>query len=214
MSNKDKIKAALSNVELCDDCLSVSSGVVPRQTVYSICRSLFETTSIIRHDGVCDHCHKSKLTNRLADANLENTDIVSEAPSEPSIRSWYWEGNVQSKVVNFLVLNSHTIRSVADTAARTSGKDIIAVSPEGSELWISVKGYPEKSHHVQARHWFSGAVFDLILYHGENPNVKLGIALPDGFVTYENLYPRIKWLKESMPFLIYWVNDNGDVRVE
>jgi hypothetical protein len=87
-------------------------------------------------------------------------------------------------------------------------------SRDGNELWISVKGYPEKSHHVQARHWFSGALFDLILYHGENPKARLGIALPDDFTTYENLVPRIKWLKESMPFQIYWVNESGSVRVE
>ncbi|WP_174819897.1 PD-(D/E)XK nuclease family transposase [Paenibacillus koleovorans] len=43
----------------------------------------------------------------------------------------------------------------ADTTSRTSGKDIIAIDRQGKELWISVKGYLEKSSNVQARHWFS-----------------------------------------------------------
>lgn len=40
MSNKDKVLAALLHAQLCDDCLSISSNVTPRQTVYSICRTL------------------------------------------------------------------------------------------------------------------------------------------------------------------------------
>lgn len=216
MTNKDQVITALSIAELCDDCLSVSSGVVPRQTVNVICRTLFNDSSIYRHFGKCDHCHKIKTTNRLLDVNTAPFIAVSEEIDSVTTLSkpWYWEGNVQSHVVNYLVQNHYTICSVADTAARNPGKDIIAVSTDDKELWISVKGYPEKSPNIQARHWFSGAIFDLVLYHGENPDVQLGIALPDGFITYTNVLPRIRWLKESMAFQIYWVNKDGAVRVE
>jgi hypothetical protein len=124
------------------------------------------------------------------------------------------EGNIQGRVVKHLVQLDYTIRSVADTASRTSGKDIIAISRENKELWVSVKGYPEKSSNIQARHWFSGALFDLILYHGENPKVQLGIAFPDGFVTYTNLLPRVKWFKEHLAILVFWVAEDGSVREE
>lgn len=103
---------------------------------------------------------------------------------------------------------------MADTESRAPGKDIIALSPDGRELWVSVKGFPENSPNTQARHWFSGAVFDLILYHGENPDVTLALGLPDGFPTYKGLPPRVKWLQESMPFRIYWVAESGRVSVE
>ncbi|WP_042198096.1 hypothetical protein [Paenibacillus camerounensis] len=215
MSNKQKVMFSLLHAELCDDCLSVSANVFPRQTVYTICRSLFNNSEIHRHHGICDHCHKAKTTNHLSD--LSANIIAHEIPKPPvevTVRPWYWEGHIQSKVVNHLVLNGYTIRSVADTEARTSGKDIIAKSQDGKELWISVKGYPEKIKHIQARHWFSGAVFDLILYHGENSDATLGIALPDGFSTFKNLLPRIKWLKDAMSFRIYWVDENGHVRTE
>lgn len=214
MTNKDKILSSLLHATLCDDCLSLSSNVVPRQTVYSICRSLSESSIIYRYQGICDHCHKTKTTSRLPDGNESKTVKIINPPKIDSAKSaWYWEGNIQSKVVNHLVFNGFTIRSVADTASRTSGKDIVA-SKDGNDLWVSVKGYPEKSQHTQARHWFSEVIFDLILYHGENAAIQLGIALPDGFTTYENLAPRIRWLKDSLPFQIYWVNESGTVRVE
>ena len=59
----------------------------------------------------------------------------------------------------------------------------IIAERSGQELWVSVKGYPrgtEKTNPtVQARHWFQGAVFDIVLYRGEDTQVALAIALPD-----------------------------------
>ncbi|MBJ6361410.1 hypothetical protein ACFOQM_08940 [Paenibacillus sp. GCM10012307] len=215
MTNKERVFVALSEVALCDDCLSIASNVTPRQTVNSICRSLFNETYIIRHHSVCEHCHKIKKINRLQNnryqlEEMPKPELKIDLPAKP----WFWEGNVQGHVVSYLVQNKYQIRSVADTASRTTGKDIIALSPECKEVWISVKGYPEKSSNVQARHWFSGALFDLVLYRGENPQVDLGIALPEGFTTYTNLLPRITWLKEHMKFNIYWVNEEGIVTVQ
>ena len=215
MTNKERILAALVHAELCDDCLSLSSDVKPRQTVFAICSSMVKEAKIHRHHGKCDHCHKIKNTSRLLEAlpvamSLQDTVVSSDSQHRP----WYWEGNVQSAVVTHLTHHHYVIRSVADTASRVSGVDIIAVTAEGKEHWISVKGYPDKSSNVQARHWFSGAIFDLILYHGENPDVQLGIALPDGFATYRNLLPRIKWLKDSLSCQVYWVSENKEVRLE
>ncbi|KAF6558319.1 hypothetical protein G9G63_25980 [Paenibacillus sp. EKM202P] len=214
MKNKDRIIAQLSNVELCDDCLSIASGVTPRQTVYSICRALFEASYIIRKPSKCEYCHRSKITSKLLDTKYQKEGAPLPSSANFAIKPWYWEGNVQGHVVSYLVQNKYQIRSVADTASRTTGKDIIALTPDGKELWVSVKGYPEKSSNVQARHWFSGALFDLILYHGENAQVKLGIALPGDFSTYTNLLPRIKWLKDLMQFEVYWVTEEGIVTVE
>ncbi|MEK5645814.1 hypothetical protein BK138_32005 [Paenibacillus rhizosphaerae] len=216
MSNKDKILSSITHATLCDDCLSNSANVKPRQTVYSICRSPGEASIIKRYEGVCEHCHKSKIINQFLNevkTSGEKLDSLRSVKLNSENTPWYWEGNVQSKVVRYLVLNGYTIHSVADTISRSSGKDIIA-SKSGSELWISVKGYPQKSQHIQARHWFSNAIFDLLLYHDENPEAQLGIALPVGFTTYKNLIPRINWLKNSMPFQFFWVDEFGNVQVE
>jgi hypothetical protein len=117
-------------------------------------------------------------------------------------------------VVAHLSARGYSILAVADTAARSPGKDIVAVAPDGRELWVSVKGYREKSPNMQARHSFAEALLDLVLYRGENPQVDLAVALPDGFRTYLGLAPRVNWLRCKMPFRIYWVAESGKVRSE
>ncbi|MCL4221215.1 MAG: hypothetical protein KJZ65_07585 [Phycisphaerales bacterium] len=109
------------------------------------------------------------------------------------------------------------IRSSANTASRESGKDVIA-ELDDRVLWVSVKGFPDSTARTnaptQARHWFSGAVFDVVSYRDESPTAELAIALPEGFKTYLNLSKRVKWLRRSLPFRIYWVSQSGDVREE
>ncbi len=140
--------------------------------------------------------------------------VRTKEKTELRRRPWYWEGNVQSVLVSWLVSKGYTIRAVADTAARVHGKDIVALDLEGRELWISVKGYPEKSFNVQARHWFSDAVLGLILDRSENSSVDLALGLPDGFATYVNLVARIEWLRKEIPLKVYWISESGQVRVE
>jgi hypothetical protein len=126
---------------------------------------------------------------------------------------------VQSRLVSWLASRGYSIRSVADTAAREAGKDIVAASPDGEELWVSVKGYPQAlqsttSAPTQARHWFASAVFDLVLYASERDDVRVVLGLPDGFQTYRALAARIQRLRDKMGFQIAWVSEAGGVRVE
>jgi len=140
---------------------------------------------------------------------------VAHRESAPAAgRPWFWEGNVQAQIVSELARNGFQIRRVADTESHEPGRDIEAVGPDGRGLWISVKGFPEKSASVQARHWFAGAVFDLLLYRDENSMVELALGLPKGFSTYENLTTRVKWARPQLPFVIYWVDEQGSVTVE
>ncbi|QSO50909.1 hypothetical protein JZ785_18765 [Alicyclobacillus curvatus] len=218
MTNKDRILSALSHASLCDDCLSAVSGVEPRQQVYSICTGLHANKLIHRHHGKCDHCRKAKLTNSMLNNQRPHDEVAVAAlpsitPTKDS-RPWYWEGNVQARVVSYLAKTRYAIRSVSDTASREAGKDIVAVGPDGHELWVSVKGYPESSGNVRARQWFSAAIFDLLLYRGQDPKARLAMALPAGFVTYSNLLPRIVWLKQDMQFQVFWVSEDGSVGVE
>lgn len=218
MTNKNKILAALSHASLCDDCLSAASDVRPRQQVYSICTGLHASKLIHRNHGKCDHCRKAKLTNSRLNNQRPHEEtaaaaLPSSTPAQES-RPWYWEGNVQARVVSHLAKSGYAIRSVADTASREAGKDIVAVGSNGLELWVSVKGYPENSGNVQARHWFSEAIFDLLLYRGQDPEARLALALPAGSITYSNLLPRIAWLKQTMQFQVFWVSEDGSVGVE
>jgi hypothetical protein len=76
-----------------------------------------------------------------------------------------------------------------------------------------VKGWPEKSPNTQARHWFSQAAFDLVMYRDQSPSVELAVGLPDGFKTYRNLLARITWLRANLPCDIYFVSEAGLVDV-
>lgn len=121
---------------------------------------------------------------------------------------------MQAALVRYLAAQGYAIRSVADTAARAQGKDIIAATPVGTALWVSVKGYPEKKPHQQARHWFAGAALDLVLYRDEDRTAALALGLPDGFSTYLNLAARVSWLRKQLPFAVFWIGKDGSVRSE
>ncbi len=218
MSIRDKLKSTLkTSGPMCDDCLSSSAFVKPRQTVNARCRELETAGELIRKTDQCPQCKGTKIVNRLlAEKEIppKRTHVVSESPGTmlDNKRPWYWEGNVQAKIVEYLVSSGWEILTSADTATREAGKDIVATK-NGKELWVSVKGWPKKSQNVQARHWFSGAIFDLVLYKDLGPNVLLAIGIPGGFSTYQNLIGRVLWLRKNLPFEVITVSEEGKVEV-
>ncbi len=132
-------------------------------------------------------------------------------------RPWYWEGNVQARLVAWLAGQGYTIVGVADTASRERGPDIAAIEPGGKRLWVGVKGYPKGTERtpptVQARHWFAHAIFEALLCRDNDHDVSLAVAFPD-FPRYRNLASRMTWIRGSLPLPIYWVTETGDVTVE
>lgn len=141
----------------------------------------------------------------------ESTLLTS--PSKNDKENWFWEGNVQSVVVHYLASKGYSIRSVADTAKKQPGKDIIA-EKDGKLLWVTVKGYPKGTKKTrpttQASHWFKQAMFDIIEYRGESQEVELALALPD-FSRYRTLVERIKWFESAADFKYIWIQENGRV---
>jgi len=219
MSIRDKLKATLQTAgAMCDDCLSSSASVNPRQQVNARCRELESAGELTRQIDQCPQCRSSKIVNRIRTGNqFQSKPNTKKKESQKSIvdvinpdKPWCWEGNVQTKIVEYLESTEWEILTSANTATREAGKDIVATRG-GKELWVSVKGWPEKSVNTQARHWFSGALFDLILYKDLNPDVQLAIGLPSGFSTYENLIPRVTWLRKNLPFEIITVSEQGKV---
>jgi len=203
----------------CDDCISKRKNILPRQTVNQICRSLAATGFTYRNDALCKGCGKYKKVSRIKYDDLpgvpyNKSDVIAHKEAQMQ-KLWYWEGNLQSRLVAWLTGEGYKIIGAANTASRSRGVDIIAENVQGKTLWINVKGYPDTSRHVQARHYFASAIFDLILYRGESASVQLGIGLPAGFTTYTNLARKIQWMrKEILPFDIYWINEAGQVRKE
>jgi hypothetical protein len=215
MTIQTKILAALQRSDrLCDDCLSEVTGVSPRQAINQNAHSMAAQMQLSRFKEDCARCGRTKILNRLGTTPLAQIPAVSRPPSDPGVRPWYWEGNVQRKIVDFLRANGYSVQSEADTASRQHGKDIVARSPEGRLLWVTVKGFPERSKNPQARHWFQGALHDLTLYHNEDSNAVLAMGLPRGFTTYEGLLKRDVLVRRFLGYRVYWVGRDGTVTVE
>jgi hypothetical protein len=216
MSHRTAILAALKKSgALCDDCLSEVTEITPRQTINMTCRSLHSSKTLSRPRETCLRCKRVKIVNRLlSDAPIERRAPVTQTTgviSAKNDRPWYWEGNVQTKIVKFLSSQGCTVHSESDTATRQQGKDIIAADCDGRTIWVTVKGFPDKSKNIQARHWFAGALLDLARYRDENADAFLAMGLPSGFTTYESLIRRTEQTRKFLGYSVYWVQPDGTV---
>ena len=215
MTIRTKILAALQRSDrMCDDCLSEVTGVRPRQAINQNAHNIEVQMQLSRSKEDCALCGRTKILNRLGTTPVARIPAVSPPPSNPGERPWYWEGNVQRRIVGFLRAAGYVIQSEADTASRQQGKDIVAKSSDGRVVWITVKGFPEKSKNTQARHWFAGALHDLTRYRDEDEKAVLAMGLPHGFTTYEGLIKRHIAVRQFLAYQVYWVHKDGTVRVE
>lgn len=194
-----------------DDSLALALDLSQRPVANSICRQLENKGIVVRRRI------KGKIRNFLttdAPIQAEQSGLVDSANGEPP---WFWVGNVQRAVVKHLQSLEYTIRSAAKTETRERGHDIFAVDKSGHTLWVSAKGYPERtgktSPPVRARHRFSHALFELILWRGESLTAHLALALPDQ-PTYRKLTSRVSWFLEEVQATIYWVSEGERVGVE
>jgi len=171
-------------------------------------------------------CHKlaaeGLVERRRIGGKIHNFLIAPErtfappVPPEPvTQRPWFWEGNVQQVVVEYLRKVDYRIVRFADTATRQPGRDIEAESKIGP-LWVTVKGYPEGTVRTrpstQAGHWFKQALFDIVAWRGEDQAVELALAIPD-FPRYRDLATRVAWLQPVARFTFIWVMEDGTVEV-
>ncbi len=230
MANLDKILNALVQSPLCDDCLAEVAVVKRRQQVNIICHKAEDKGFLKRGRTSCSRCKKIKIVNiLLRQGELRPIKLPEQHSTIPKRnlprhkveeilrkddRPWYWEGNVQASIAKYLVSNGYQIEQSANTEIREAGVDLIAKSPTGTRLLVTVKGRPEAHPNPQGRHWFAEGIFDLVRYRQDKPKSILVFGLPDGFVTYLKLAKRVVWLIENLPFQFFWVGKDGNVKVE
>ena len=200
-----------------DDLLTEALGLSRRQYANQECRKLEGLGLVERRivNGKTRNFLRDGTRNSSADLPVPSVSPeVSEESQQKPDKSWYWEGNIQSAVVAFLVSKGFMIRRVADTVTREHGKDIVAVSSSGRELWVSVKGRPEgtsrTSPHLMAKHYFEAAVHDLLCWRDEDKSVSVALGLPD-FVTYQSGARKIEGRLLELKASIFWVSDDGKV---
>lgn len=156
-----------------------------------------------------------------------NFGCVSRPPDRPAVTShrpdWFWEGNVQASMVQHLSAQGTVVRSVADTASRARGTDIVA-SLHGRVIHIEVKGWPSATYAdsskagevkrtqltPQATHWSAGAVLSALRLRGRNPADRVLTVFPD-FRRYRNLADETAATLLAAGIEIWFVNESGEV---
>jgi hypothetical protein len=105
---------------------------------------------------------------------------------------WFWEGNVQSKLLAHLVSHGWDVVRAADTRSRESGTDVI-VRRGGRLLHVEVKGWPSATYRdpakahlkkptlpaTQARVWFNDAVVHGLRLREAHPEDDVALCFPD-----------------------------------
>lgn len=96
---------------------------------------------------------------------------------------WHTEANGQALLVTALATDGWRILSVANTATKEHGIDVIAAR-HGQTVGIEVEGFPSRAHanparsgeqkrtrpSTQAGHWYSQAVLAAMRLRGKEPD--------------------------------------------
>lgn len=147
-----------------------------------------------------------------------------EVGPAPPVEEWHTEANVQASLVTALAADGWRILSVANTATKEHGIDVIA-SRDGQTVGVEVKGFPSRNYadparagevkrtapSTQAAHWYSQAVLAAMRLRGKEPAWRAVIALP-GFPRYRDLYAETTESLAAAQIEVWWVNETGTVR--
>jgi hypothetical protein len=185
------------------------------------------------------HQTMNQACRRLAAEHLIRRDDLGRpimnfpsGDSPPAVRlsapathheDWFWEGNVQAMVVRHLAGSGAALRSVADTASKARGTDVVAAL-DGRVLHVEVKGWPSSSYAdprrggevkrtqptVQAKHWYAEAVLSALRLRGKHPPDRVVIAFPD-YARYRNLASETAATLAAVGIEIWFVTECGEV---
>lgn len=136
---------------------------------------------------------------------------------------WHSEANVQAALVAALAGSGWRVLSVANTATKERGVDVIA-ERDGRTVGVEVKGFPSRNYadprrageakrtapSIQAGHWYAQAVLAAMRLHGKEPGWRSVIALPD-FPRYRDLYAGTSTSLTSAGIEVWWVHANGSM---
>jgi Holliday junction resolvase-like predicted endonuclease len=135
--------------------------------------------------------------------------------------SWHTEANVQAAVVTALIEAGWSIVSVANTATKEHGIDIVASRGEEA-VGVEVKGYPSRGYadparageikktqpSTQAVHWYAQALLAAMRLRTKRPELRSVMALPD-FSRYRDLYAETAASLEASSIEVWWVSSSG-----
>jgi Holliday junction resolvase-like predicted endonuclease len=218
---RERILELLSGgTELDDDEIAGRLGVL-RQQVNKRCRQMDLDGLVVRESG-----SRGKIVNRIVAAQFATPARMESAPVASHVLTgdWFWEGNVQNKVLEHLRPMGWEIIRSSDTASQERGIDILA-KREAVTLAVEVKGYPSHVYQrgtnkglpkrtqptLQAKHWFSDALLKALRTKAKYPDWQVALALPD-FRRYLSLLRDIASSLQLLGIDVFLVNEAGQVQ--
>jgi Holliday junction resolvase-like predicted endonuclease len=197
------------------------------EAAVGVSRSEFISHTARRHLAALGFELQGEIKPRGSATDAASTRMPG--PDEPTIASpeeeWHTEANVQAAVVTALAHRGWRILSVANTAAREHGIDVIARGNRGT-VGIEVKGFPSRSYadsrraheikrtspSTQAGHWFAAAVLAAMRLRGKEPHWQSAIALPE-CQRYRDLYGEVTASLSAAQIDVWWVHADGTVEL-
>lgn len=168
-----------------------------------------------------------RTTPRKDQASVGSTagsplDEAITAPA-PAGEDWHTEANVQAALVTALAADGWRILSVANTATKEHGVDVIAARDDET-VGVEVKGFPSRGYadparagevkrtqpSTQAGHWYSQAVLAAMRLRSKEPEWRSVIALPD-FPRYRGLFAETAGSLTAAQIEVWWVDQAGSV---
>ena len=146
-SAQDRRVALLSQKgALCDDCVSKTAEVHPRQQVNQICRWLAQSGRISRSAGECASCHSRKFVN------VSVCQLSQEPPKDESAGKRPWSSGpmeILQHGINLLNKDSDTNRRLAmlsiDNSVELMIKTYLGLPQRVTGVRLSRKEYEEVS---------------------------------------------------------------------
>ncbi|MFD5826907.1 hypothetical protein [Lentzea sp. NPDC060358] len=231
---RGQVEAVLAGVEpeaVREHAVVVNGVLFPVKQAFELAvgvpRSEFNSHTARRHLAALGFEVRGEIAARPPATRPVARSVTRSAPMQPAAvtadEEWHVEANVQAAVVTALTRAGWSIRSVADTATKARGDDIVAQRGNVT-TGIEVKGFPSRSYadparagetkptapSTQAGHWFAQAVLAAMRLRGREPSWRSVIALPD-FSRYRNLHAETADSLTAAQIEVWWVHQDGTV---
>lgn len=142
------------------------------------------------------------------------------------MKSWPWEGCVQAVFAKLLEQHGWHIESLANTAARQRGVDVLA-STDGRSLGAEVKGYPPKGYvdparhgevkrtspSTQARNWYAKGLLAALMLRQSQPDRESLLVLPST-PRYRDLFAATRTGLVAADIHVVLLDEDGDFDCE
>lgn len=191
-------------------------------------RSEFMSNTARRHLAALGFEVSGDVKPRASSPVARSAPATGESPSasaRPATGSdeWHTEANVQAALVTAIAAEGWRILSVANTATKEQGVDVIAAR-DGKTIGVEVKGFPSRSYadparagevkrtspSTQAGHWYAQAVLAAMRLRSKEREWSSVIALPD-FQRYRDLYAETAASLAAAGIDVWWVDEKGAV---